>query len=94
MARKLVQIGAIEDYAGIEADLKELGMKILVHESEHLKCSTIEKWYPAIKERTSLSRVYDALPDWQEILKDFFFPVFINRNRQTNKQTQEITMHY
>ena len=39
----LLHIGAIEDYAGIEADLKELGMKLLVDEAEHLKCSTIEK---------------------------------------------------
>ena len=32
-----------------------------------------------------MTKVYDALPDGQEILKDFSFPVFIKGNRQTNR---------
>ena len=81
----LLHIGAIEDYAGIEAALDELGMKLLVHEAEHLRCSTIEKWYPALKDRTPFTKVYDELPDGQEILKEFSFPIFIKGNRQTNR---------
>ena len=81
----LLHIGAIEDYAGIEADLEELGMKLLVHEEEHLRCCTIENWYPLLKERTPFTKVYDELPDGQEILKDFSFPIFIKGNRQTNR---------
>ena len=81
----LLHIGAIEDYAGIEAGLEELGMKLLVHEEEHLKCSTIENWYPALKDRTPFTKIYDELPDGQEILKDFSFPIFIKGNRQTNR---------
>ena len=81
----LLHIGAIEDYAGIEAAFDELGMKLLVHEAEHLRCSTIEKWYPALKDRTPFTKVYDELPDGQEILKEFSFPIFIKGNRQTNR---------
>ena len=81
----LLHIGAIEDYAGIEAALDELGMKLLVHEVEHIRCSTIEKWYPALKDRTPFTRVYDQLPDAQEILKEFSFPIFVKGNRQTNR---------
>ncbi len=81
----LLHIGAIEDYAGIEVDLEELGMKLLVHEEEHLRCSTIENWYPALKDRTPFTKIYDELPDGQEILKDFSFPIFIKGNRQTNR---------
>ena len=81
----LLHIGAIEDYAGIEAALDELGMKLLVHEAEHLRCSTIEKWYPALKDRTPYTKVYEELPDGQDILKEFSFPVFIKGNRQTNR---------
>jgi len=68
-----------------EAALEEMGMKLLVHEAEHLRCSTIEKWYPALKSRTPFTKVYDELPDAEEILKDFSFPVFIKGNRQTNR---------
>ena len=50
----LLHIGAIEDYAGIEAALEEMGMKLLVHEAEHLRCSTIEKWYPALKKQNAI----------------------------------------
>ncbi len=81
----LLHIGAIDSYAGIEAALEELGMKLLVHEFEHLRCSTIEKWYPALKDKTPFTKVYDELPDGKEILKDFSFPVFIKGNRQTNR---------
>ena len=81
----LLHIGAIEDYAGIESELDKMGMKLLVHEAEHLRCSTIEKWYPVLKDRTPFTKVYDELPDVQEILKDFSFPVFIKGNRQTNR---------
>ena len=81
----LLQIGAIEDYAGIEAALDELGMKLLVHEAEHFRCSTIEKWYPVLKDRTPFTKVYDELPNGQEILKEFSFPIFVKGNRQTNR---------
>lgn len=81
----LLHIGAIEDYAEVEKTLKEMGMQILVHESEHLRCSTIENWYPDIKERTPFTKVYNELPTVEEILKDFSFPIFIKGNRQTNR---------
>lgn len=81
----LLHIGAIEDYAGIETYLEENGMKLLIHEAEHLHCSTIEKWYPSLKEKTPFTIVYDELPPIDELLKDFSFPVFIKGNRQTNR---------
>lgn len=81
----LLHIGAIEDYAGIESALEEMGMKLLIHEAEHLRCSTIENWYPALEERTPFTKIYTELPDVEEMIKDFSFPVFIKGNRQTNK---------
>lgn len=81
----LLHIGAVEDYAGIEAALEELGMRLLVYEEEHLRCSTIEKWYPVLKEKTPFTKVYDELPSVEELLKDFTFPVFVKGNRQTNR---------
>ncbi len=81
----LLHIGAIENYESVESSLEELGMKLLVHEAEHNRCSTIEKWYPALKGRTPFTKIYDELPDVQELLKDFSFPVFIKGNRQTNR---------
>ena len=86
----LLHTGAINDYAGIEEMLAQLGMKLLVHEKEHLRCSTIEGWYPALKEKTPFTKIYEELPPTEELLKDFSFPVFIKGNRQTdrNKKAQ------
>lgn len=80
----LLHIGAVEDYAGIEAALEEMGMKLFVHEAEHLRCSTIEKWYPVLKEKTPFTMIYEELPQIEEVLKSFSFPVFVKGNRQTN----------
>ena len=81
----LLHIGAVDNYAEVEALFEEMGMKLLVSETEHLRCSTIEKWYPAIKDRTPFTKVYDELPRAEDLLKDFSFPVFIKGNRQTNR---------
>lgn len=81
----LLHIGAVEDYAGIEDMVEQMGMKLLVHEAEHLRCSTIEGWYPVLKDKTPYTKVFDELPPVEEILKDFTFPVFIKGNRQTNR---------
>ena len=81
----LLHIGAVENYAEIEASLEKMGMKLLIHKEEHLHCSTIEKWYPRIKDKTPYTRIYDELPPVKELLEDFSFPVFIKGNRQTNR---------
>lgn len=81
----LLHIGAIEDYGAVEAALNELGMNLLVKEAEHLRCSTVEKWYPVLKDKTPFTKIYNELPAAEEIQKDFTFPVFIKGNRQTNR---------
>lgn len=81
----LLHIGAVEKYAEVEASLEKMGLKLLVHEAEHLRCSTIEKWYPVIKDETPYTRIYDELPPVEALLEDFSFPVFIKGNRQTNR---------
>ena len=81
----LLHIGAVEDYAGIEAALEEMGMHLLMPEGDHLRCSTIEKWYPALKGNTPFTRLYDELPAVEDVLKDFSFPFFVKGNRQTNR---------
>ena len=81
----LLHIGAVEDYAGVSSAINEIGMNLLVSEDEHLKCSTIERWYPILKEKTPFTRIYDKLPSLDELQRDFTFPVFIKGNRQTNR---------
>lgn len=81
----LLRIGAIDDYASIASALARQGMKLLVDENEHEKCSMIEKWYPLLKDKTPFTKIYDELPEADELLKDFSFPVFIKGNRQTNR---------
>ena len=81
----LLHIGAIEDYVGVCAALGDMGMKPLTSEGRHLHCSTIEEWYPALKDKTPRTRIYDTLPTIDELLEHFTFPVFIKGNRQTNR---------
>ena len=81
----LLRIGAVEDYAGIEKMLASLGMKPLMSEAQHLHCSTIEGWYPVLKDKTPFTRIYDKLPPIEELSEDFSFPVFVKGNRQTNR---------
>lgn len=80
----LLHIGAIEDYEGVNSAVEELGMKLLVSNTEHHTCSTIERWYPLIKEKTPFTTVYDEFPSIDEVLKEFSFPFFVKGNRQTN----------
>lgn len=85
----ILHIGAIEDYAGIDLMLREMGTKLLINENEHLNCSTIERWYPRLKDKTPFTKVYDELPPVEELEKDFSFPVFIKGNRQTNRHSRK-----
>lgn len=80
----LLHIGAVSDYAETEQTLEKMGFKVLIRNSEHLRCSNIEKWYPVLKEKTPFTKVYDELPPLEVLQKDFSFPVFIKGNRQTN----------
>lgn len=80
--------GVNNEYEGLKEMIESMGMKLLVHNAEHLRCSTIEKWYSAIKDKTPFTKIYDELPDVDDLLKDFSFPVFIKRNRQTNSHNK------
>ena len=80
----LLRIGAIADYGKTESVIRDFGMRLLISEEEHLRCSTIEEWYPLIKLNTPFTRVYDELPSPDVLQKDFSFPVFIKGNRQTS----------
>lgn len=84
----LLHIGAVQNYEEVETMLDSMGMRLLVNNDEHLRCSTIEQWYPLIAEKTPFTKIYDELPDVSELLKDFSFPVFIKGNRQTNRHNK------
>lgn len=81
----VLHIGAIDNYAAVEAAVSDIGMRLLIPESEHLRSSTIEEWYPLLKEHTPITKVYDVFPATEDVLKDFSFPIFIKGNRQTNR---------
>lgn len=80
----LLHIGAIEDYEGVNTAVEDIGMKLLVSNEEHIACSTIERWHPIIEEKTPYTKIYEELPQIDEVLKDFSFPFFVKGNRQTN----------
>ncbi len=83
----LLHIGAISNYGEIETTLSSMGMKLLISEAEHLRCSTIDGWYPVLKEKTPYTRIYEKLPQFEEIQDHFAFPVFIKGNRQTSRHS-------
>lgn len=80
----LLHIGAVENYSLLEEELDQMGSRLLVSEKEHLKCSTIEKWYPPLEDKTPYTRIYDELPPLEGLKRGFSFPVFIKGNRQTS----------
>lgn len=81
----LLRIGAIDDYSNVENDLKKNGCILWVDERSHVQCSTIENWYPLLKEHTPRTEVFDELPSIDVLEKKFKFPVFIKGNRQTSR---------
>lgn len=88
----LLRIGAIPDYQAIESKINNFGMRLLVSKEEHLLCSTIEKWYPLIKQNTPFTRVYDKLPSLDDLKKDFTFPIFVKGNRQTSLHKKSLSI--
>ena len=83
----LLHFGVVGNYSAVVNALAEIGMKPLVSETEHLRCSTIENWYPLLKEKTQFTVVYDELPDLDVLLEHFSFPVFIKGNKPSDEQT-------
>lgn len=81
----LLRIGAVDDYHAVETYFREAGMQLLMTETDHLRCSEIENWYPLLAEHTPYTKVYDQLPAVDQLMKDFSFPVFIKGTRQTDK---------
>lgn len=84
----LLHMGAVDNYPKLESELESMGMHLLIDNDEHLRCSTIEKWYPVLKEKTPYTKVYDELPDADILQEAFSFPIFIKGNRQTNKHNR------
>lgn len=80
----ILRIGPVADYETVRAALADIGMNLLVSREEQEKVSILENWYPLISELTPFTKLYDCLPETNELLKDFSFPVFIKGNRQTN----------
>ena len=72
----------LESYGAVERTIEEMGMKILVHEAEHLRCGIIEKWYPVLKDRTLFTKIYDELP---EVLQDFLLRPIVPCDQLTGK---------
>ncbi len=84
----VLHIGAVKDYAALEEMIGGMGMKLLINVEEHLRCSTIDKWYPLLKVKTPYTEIYDTFPAVKEVMKHFTFPVFIKGNRQTNRHNK------
>ena len=84
----LLRIGAVDDYAGVERLIHEMGMSLLMSEDEHLRCSEIENWFPLLQEKTPFTKVYEFLPPVEVLLESFNFPVFIKGNRQTDRHNR------
>ena len=85
----LLRIGPIRDFAEIERQLSEYNMSLLFSLEQHVRASELEAWYPLLKEYTPRSRVFDVLPDPDELMSEFAFPVFVKGSRQTNRHSRK-----
>lgn len=88
----VLRTGPITDYADIYDDRLAQGLRLVNSPEEHQRASELEHWYPRIEHLTPRSRVYDGLPEVDEIERHFCWPVFIKGSRQTSQHNPDLSV--
>ncbi len=87
----LPRIGATDDYASYyRRTVDELGVHCVNSPDAHAIASELPLWYPLIEELTARSRIYERLPDADEVEREFGWPVFLKGARQTSKHNPDL----
>lgn len=88
----IARVGAIADYEALFQSLLAYGFRLINSPAQHQLAANLEAWYPLIPHLTPTSKVYTRFPALEELLQDFFFPVFIKGNRQTAKHDATLSI--
>jgi len=81
----VARVGAFADYGRLFEDCAALGIDLVHSPEEHIRCSTLPRWYPLIAQHTPRSRWYSEAPAFPEIEAAFALPIFIKGSRQTSR---------
>lgn len=88
----ILRIGPIADYPEeFNARLK-MGLRLINSPDEHARASELEHWYPLLADLTPCTRIFDTLPDADEIEAHFEWPVFMKGSRQTSKHNPDLSV--
>ncbi len=88
----VARVGAIEDYANWYSALGDLGFTMIHTPEQHLRCTTLPKWYPLIEGLTPRSQVMGKHPSFKTIESSFSYPFFMKGSRQTNRHQAALSI--
>ena len=88
----IARIGAIDNYEGLYDGLMEEGIQLIHSPDEYERCSELPNWYPLIEDMTPKSIWFDGIPDVEDIMQHFDFPIFIKGSRQTSKHQRNLSI--
>ncbi len=88
----VARVGAPKDYAEWHSILNELGITLIHTPEEQLRCTTLAKWYPLIKELTPRSELFENFPSIATIEACFDYPFFMKGSRQTNRHQAALSV--
>jgi len=89
-AKLVARTGAFTDYENQYSDFAELGFSLVNTPDEHLRATTLSRWYPLIESYTPRSIVFDEIPSVEDVERDFTYPIFIKGERQTAKHKADL----
>lgn len=88
----ILRIGPVADYTAEFATKLEMGLRLVNSPDEHTRASELEYWYPLLADLTPRTRVFDTLPEADEIEASFEWPVFMKGSRQTSKHNPDLSV--
>ena len=88
----VARVGARDDYEVFYNGLRQEGVSLIHSPSDHLLCSELPHWYPLISDLTPRSIWFDEMPDIEQIVQEFEWPIFIKGSRQTSKHQKSLSI--
>lgn len=88
----IARVGAVSDYGELFAEATSAGVALVHSPEEHQRCSSLEGWYPRVRELTAHTEVFDAFPTADEVEQRLRWPVFVKGARQTARHAKALSV--
>lgn len=88
--------GAVQDYEGTFAQLREQGLVLIHTPQQYARCSLLSGWQPLLADLTPASLLFPAGPDPDEVIArveaELGWPVFLKGDRQTHRHKRSLSI--